>query len=183
LLVAVLLTSGLVVLTTSTPAMAVRNFDAGAIADQALARLGQYGGQCKQFANDMALAGSGGLVHLGGGYYYSDYSREGGVMVGSASAGKGDIIQLNGANVDTYYPGMHTAIIAQNLGNNQFDVVDSNWGSPANNQIVHRHNWNPYVTASASHLSVNIWRLGNTPSGGSSGGDPNANRAIVQDPS
>jgi hypothetical protein len=142
------------------PATAVQNFDNAAIADQALTHVGQSGGQCKPFANNMALAGSGGLVHLGGGYY-TDYQNAGGVRVSAAASAKGDIIQLNGANVDMYYNGMHTAIVVSYLGSNSFDVVDSNWGTPINNEIVHHHTWNPYTTASQYGLTVNIWQLGN----------------------
>ena len=143
----------------SANARAVNSFDNGAIADQGLALVGQSGGQCKQFANDMVYAASGGHTHLGGGYY-TDYQNAGGVMVSRDDAVKGDIIQLNGSNVDTYYTGMHTAIIVSYQGSNVFDVVDSNFGSPVNNQIVHHHTWNPYTTAKSYGLSVNIWRLG-----------------------
>lgn len=139
------------------PANATRNFSNAAIADQALTHVGQNGGQCKQFANNMAVAGSGGLVHLGGGYY-SDYAREGGIRVGAGAATKGDIIQLNGPSVDSFYSGMHTAIVVANLGGNSFDVVDSNWGTPS--EIVHHHTWNPFATAAQYGLAVNIWRLG-----------------------
>ena len=46
------------------PASATDNFSNSAIADQALARVGQTGGQCKQFANDIARLASGGTVTL-----------------------------------------------------------------------------------------------------------------------
>jgi hypothetical protein len=153
-----LFTTG-VVTVGAKPANAIDNFSNAAIADQALARVGQSGGQCKQFANDMARIASGGSVTLGGGYY-SDYQREGGQLQSSTSATKGDIIQLNGPNVDLYYTGMHTAIVVANLSGGSFDVVDSNSGSPLNNEIVHHHTWNPYSAASTRGLNVSIWRLG-----------------------
>src|SRR5947209_8174438 len=68
---------------------ALNGFDNAAIADQGLARVGQSGGQCKQFANDMVYAASGGRTHLGGGYY-TDYRNAGGVMVSRDEAAKGD---------------------------------------------------------------------------------------------
>ena len=128
--VVALIASLLVAVGTAPSAGAVKNFNNAAIADQALARVGQWGGQCKQFANDMAAAGSGGLVHLGGGYY-SDYQNAGGILVGVSAAAKGDIIQLNGPQLNSFYNGMHTAIVVSYLGNNTFDVVDSNWGRRA----------------------------------------------------
>jgi hypothetical protein len=127
-----------------------------AIADQALARIGSHGGQCKQFANDMARIASGGTIALGGGYY-SDYKREGGREVGAGQADKGDIIQLNSPySPDSFASGMHTAIVVANLGNGAFKVVDSNWVGP---ETVGTHVWNPYSRAAAKGLQVNIWHF------------------------
>jgi hypothetical protein len=127
-----------------------------AIADRALARVGTHGGQCKQFANDMARLASGGSITLGGGYY-SDYRREGGERVGAAEAVRGDIIQLNSpGSPDSFRSGMHTAIVVDNLGNNTFKVVDSNWVGP---ESVGTHVWNPYTRAASRGLSVNIWHF------------------------
>jgi hypothetical protein len=161
---------------TAAPAAAA-SFTNASIADQGLARVGQTGGQCKQFANDMVWAASGGTVGIGGGYY-APFANAGGTRVSASAAVKGDIIQLNKANDrETYYTGMHTAIVVSYQGSNTFDVVDSNWGTPVNNEIVKHHTWNPFTTASQYGLEVNIWRLGNVSAGG--GSSSNAARSDV----
>jgi hypothetical protein len=153
------------------------NFTNASIADQGLARVGQSGGQCKQFANDMVWAASSGTVGIGGGYY-APFSNAGGTRVSASAAVKGDIIQLNKAtDRETYYTGMHTAIVVSYQGSNTFDVVDSNWGTPLNNEIVKHHTWNPFTTASQYGLEVNIWRLGNVSADG--GTSSNASRSDV----
>jgi hypothetical protein len=156
-LVLTLLTALALVGLSAGQASATNSFANASIADQGLSHLGQNGGTCKQFANNMVSAASGGTVNIADGYYAS-YSNSGGTLDSASAAVKGDIIQLNNmSNPETYYNGMHTAIIVSNLGNNTFDVVDSNWGSYG---TVKEHNWNPYTTANQYGLTVNIWRLG-----------------------
>ncbi|MFJ6217096.1 hypothetical protein ACIQGZ_27750 [Streptomyces sp. NPDC092296] len=131
-------------------------FSTSSIADRALEKVGGYGGQCKQFVNDVVQEATGGSVSLGGGYY-SDYRREGGHRVSAANAVKGDVIQLNSASdPDTFYSGMHTAIVVANLGHHNFKVVDSNWVGPT---TVGTHTWNPYNRAADKGLKVNIWHF------------------------
>lgn len=156
------------------PALAVANFDQGKAVDLALTYVGGYGGkacqdanavafpydpgECKEFVRCIMKMASGDQVQLGGGYY-SDYAKYG-VAVSPAEATKGDVIQLNDpASPDGYKDGMHTALIVAPLGNNTFDVVDSNYVAK---YTAGRHNWNPFDTANAKGLVVNIWRLGNT---------------------
>ncbi|WP_377268070.1 hypothetical protein [Peterkaempfera sp. SMS 1(5)a] len=141
---------------TASPTTVTSTATASAIANKALAKVGTYGGQCKQFVNDMARKATGGRVALGGGYY-SDYKREGGHRVSAANAVKGDIIQLNSASSpDSFHSGMHTAIIVANLGHHKFKVVDSNW---VGHEMVGTHTFNPYTRAASKGLVVHIWHF------------------------
>ncbi len=146
----------------ATPAAAVAVRPASATfnpvdaANLGLTRVGQWGGQCKQWANDIFREASHGEVALGGGYF-SDYAREGGGRINSNDAWRGDIIQLNNPNDrDSYYNGMHTAIIVSNLGGGNYDVVDSNFNL---NEVITHHTWNPFTSAGRNGLEVNIWRF------------------------
>lgn len=141
---------------TSTATTAATSVDSASIADKALAQVGTYGGQCKQFVNDILARASHGSVTLGGGYY-SDYKREGGHRVSAKDAVKGDIIQLNVPGApDSFGSGMHTAIIVANLGHHKFQVVDSNW---VGHETVGTHVFNPYTRAASRGLKVNIWHF------------------------
>ncbi|WP_410627899.1 hypothetical protein [Amycolatopsis sp. cmx-8-4] len=125
-------------------------------ANLGLTRVGQHGGQCKQWVNDIFREASHGQVNLGGGYF-SDYAREGGGRINAGNAWRGDIIQLNNpGNRDGYYNGMHTAIIVSNLGSGNYDVVDSNYSL---NEIIGHHTWNPFTSATRNGLEVNVWRF------------------------
>jgi hypothetical protein len=108
--------------------------------------------------------GSGGAVVPYG--YQQGFANAGGTEVASAQAVRGDVIQVTPAGStdataeSMYNPAdpstkLHTAIIRQNLGGGNFAVIDSNWN---NNQLVLRHNLNPYSWASGS--VIKIWRLG-----------------------
>jgi hypothetical protein len=136
------------------------------IADIALSELGRNRftpgpldhGQCKQSVNDWVAAASGGTQRLGGDYY-GNYARNGGVQVSRDAAVKGDIIQLdNPSDTRNYYRGMHTAVVvSHNAGSNSFDVVDSNFQL---DDVVRRHNWDPYAAAARYGLRITIWRMG-----------------------
>ena len=127
------------------------------IAEIALGRLGQYGGECKEAVNVWVGIASGGSERLGGDYL-ANYRAEGGQEVSRDQSVEGDIIQLNGPNGRYYYEGMHTAVVvSHSQGSNNFVVVDSNWNWQ---KKVTKHEWNPYITAAAHGLSVHIWRMG-----------------------
>jgi hypothetical protein len=136
------------------------------IADIALSELGHNRftpgaldhGQCKQSVNDWVAAASGGTQRLGGDYY-GNYARNGGVQIARDAAVKGDIIQLdNPADTRSYYHGMHTAVVvSHNAGSNAFDVVDSNFKL---DDVVRRHDWDPYAAAAKYGLRITIWRMG-----------------------
>jgi hypothetical protein len=127
------------------------------IAEVGLARLGQYGGQCKEAVNIWVAIASNGTQHLGGDYL-ANYRAQGGSEVGRDAAVAGDVIQLNGPDGRYYYEGMHTAVVVSHAaGSSNFLVVDSNWNW---HETVTRHEWNPYASAAAHGLSVHIWRMG-----------------------
>jgi hypothetical protein len=136
------------------------------IAEVALARVGQKGGQCKEAVNIWVALASNGTQHLGGDYL-QNYRNEGGHEVSRDEAVEGDIIQLNGPNGNYYYEGMHTAVVVSHtVGSETFEVVDSNYEW---NEIIREHAWNPYTIAKRYGLTVHIWRMGSAGSPGSSG--------------
>ncbi|MEV0457310.1 FG-GAP repeat domain-containing protein [Catellatospora methionotrophica] len=127
-------------------ASAVGSYDNAAIANLALSRLGQQGGQCKTFANNIVWEASGHTQWPAPGYS-SGFAAAGGVEVTAATAAKGDIIQVGES--DNASP-LHTAIVVVNKGGNTFNVVDSNWNWTT---TVKQHDWTPPAGA-------RIWRMG-----------------------
>jgi uncharacterized repeat protein (TIGR02543 family) len=126
----------------------------GTIADKGVSHDNQTGGQCKVFAQTVVREAGG---TLGAGYRQC-YFNAGGTEISPGSALRGDFIQLNNdSNPENYYDGMHTAIVLQNLGSGNYQVVDSNWNL---DEIVHIHNWNPSNQASSHGLSAHFYRLG-----------------------
>jgi hypothetical protein len=121
--------------------------------------LGDTWGQCKAFVQKVVSDASGpGGPPLEQGYQncYLKIGRE----IQSSEATRGDIIQLNKASdPENYYTGMHTAIVLENYGGNNFKVVDSNWKLDTTVRI---HDWNPYNMASKHGLQVHFYRLGET---------------------
>jgi len=115
--------------------------------------LGDTWGQCKAFVQK--------VVRQAGGSLDKEYQKcylEVGRVVQSNEATRGDIIQLNKASdPEAYYTGMHTAIVLENYGGNNFKVVDSNWNFDTTVRI---HDWNPYNMASTHGLQVHFYRLG-----------------------
>ncbi len=124
------------------------------IANQALSHLGQNGGQCKPFLQNV-VAEQGDILGAG---YRQCYLNLGFEVVNHVNATRGDIIQIyRDSNPENFETGMHTAIILDNNGNGTFDVVDSNWISA---NTVGQHLWNPYAWASGYGLHVHIFRIG-----------------------
>lgn len=114
--------------------------------------------QCKQFVS-CAVAKAYGRNIQGG--YYSPYLNNGFVKVSRADARAGDVVQLNkSTNRETFYTGMHTAILAGGFGgDNTATVVDSNYGGdPRGSEVVRKHSWDPYLKASQHGLQVSIFR-------------------------
>ncbi|MET9632526.1 hypothetical protein ABZX92_34225 [Lentzea sp. NPDC006480] len=142
-------------LSLTTATQASPTFNPVNAANLAASRQGQWGDQCKQFVNDIFREASRGEVALGGGYY-SDFVKEGFGRIDPSAAWRGDVIQINVRGYgDRYEPGMHTAIVMDNLGGGWFNVVDSNW---QNDEIIRVHQWNPHTYAAQRGMEVNVWR-------------------------
>ena len=167
LFAAVLISAGMVAVPQQ--AHAVDTMPNGAIADRVLSYVGRwggqicrdagssstFGGQCKEAVRCALLLASNGRIRTGGGYY-SDYLRAGGQLVSAAQAQKGDIIQLNGQGLDTYYRGMHTAVVMGAFRGEVVNVVDSNYYG---DEVVRQHDWNPFDQARRFGLTVRVWRM------------------------
>ncbi|MFL1376434.1 MULTISPECIES: hypothetical protein [unclassified Nocardiopsis] len=132
-----------------SPALAVGQYANERIADIALSRVGQRGGQCKEFANVVVRDASGGSQWPAPGYH-SGFQRAGGVTVTTANARKGDIIQVGNDENGR----LHTAIVVSNQGGGSFWVVDSNWVS---NETVGQHAFN---LSWGNGRDTRIWRMG-----------------------
>ena len=121
-----------------TPAAAVGSYDNAAIADYALARVGQWGGQCRQFVNDVVWAVSGGTQSIGGGNGAFPNLAANGIEITDINAlVKGDVVQFENSPVVAW---LHTFIIVSHASGNTFNVVDSNWDiGSGNNEYIHAH--------------------------------------------
>ena len=134
------------------------------IADKAVSyegqNLGDTWGQCKAFVQTV-IREAGGSLGTGYRQCYLNVGNE----IQSNDATRGDIIQLNKDSdpecklIGGVYPGMHTAIVLENYGGNNFKVVDSNWIAV---YTVGIHPWNPFTWASKPKhgLQVHFYRLG-----------------------
>jgi hypothetical protein len=172
------------VLTAAPPdAQAAGLYSNASIADRALRYVGQWGGeacraagkldnhntgrtvggygagQCKTFVNCVVWLASGGTQYPAGGYS-SGFKAAGGIEVTRGTAVKGDIIQVGESNTASV---LHTAIVVQNKGGGVFNVVDSNFGSSVNNEMVKQHDWLPPSNA-------RFWRMGAVTDSGTGGG-------------
>ncbi len=136
----------------------------GPIAATALHYLGTHGGQCWTFMQQVVFEATGRHVGFD---YRQGYFEAGAVEVSANEATNGDIIQIaSDANTrpSASYPGLHTAIILENLGGGRFDAVDSNqsWDE----MVSLRPNYDPYGAAARYGLDVHIYRI---PGGGPGG--------------
>lgn len=162
---------GGLILVHASPASA---FSTGAIADEAERYPnGSHQGQCIVFVAKVLRDVSGGSINISA-YahgYQGTFSANGARQVSSSEAGRGDIIQVTPAGTSDSWKGpermpLHTAIITQNLGGGNFNVIDSNWSS-TNDELVRRHSLNPYSWAASKPGGgiVKIWRFGSSGSG------------------
>ncbi|MFA7249097.1 MAG: SH3 domain-containing protein [Dehalococcoidia bacterium] len=134
----------------------------GAIARTALAAVNQQRGECFLWVRAVVQAAVGRTI----GYdYHAGYLQAGGIEVPLATARDGDLIQIanpasTSANVD--YPGLHTAIVLDNLGGGKFRVIDSNMNFDG---IVHiREDYVPTeIAARYPGLVVRVYRIEGTP--------------------
>jgi hypothetical protein len=128
------------------------------IAIEAESHIGEIGGQCKVFVQNVANAVG---ITLGPGYRQAYLNAGIEVMVNEAS--RGDIIQLTNPTDPengTDYT-LHTAIIIAVLEGGNFKIVDSNWGF---DEVVTRRTYNPISDASSRGLEARFYRLGQVPS-------------------
>ena len=139
--------------------LTIKSISNNKIADIAVScegqNLGNPWGQCKAFVQKVVREAGG---SLGTGYRqcYLNVGRE----IQSNEATRGDIIQLNkDSDPEKYYYGMHTAIVLENYGDNNFKVADSNWNLTPDT-TVRIHAWNPFTWASKHGLQVHFYRLG-----------------------
>lgn len=130
-----------------------------------------HGGQCIRFVREVLRKVSGGRVFISAyaSGYQGTFKANGGNVVSSAAAAKGDVIQITPPRTSDSWKGpermpLHTAIVRRNLGGGNFSVIDSNY-SLNNDELVRRHSLNPYSMARRyGGGTVRIWRMGSTPS-------------------
>lgn len=134
----------------------------GAIAKMALTSISQNRGQCFLWVRDVVKVAVSRTI----GYdYHGGYLQAGAIEVPLLSAKDGDIIQVtNPANTkgDADYPGLHTAIVLDNLGNGKFRAIDSN--SNYDGIVRIRDQYNPAeLSARYPGLVVRVYRIEGTP--------------------
>ncbi|HYH74587.1 MAG TPA: hypothetical protein VD735_01365 [Candidatus Saccharimonadales bacterium] len=126
-------------LSVVTPAQAVGSYDNALIADEALSRVGQNGGQCRAFVNaiiDQVSGGSQQPYTAGNKSYFQTFIDEDGVRItNSADLRKGDVVQKEEWDSS---PGLHTWIIVSHINGNTWNVVDSNHDSDGKVQNYNR---------------------------------------------
>ena len=131
------------------------------VAATALKYDGTYQGECWPFVLRVVLEATGRQIGFD---YRQGFFDAGAVEVSLAEARSGDIIQIaddSNTSPGADYPGLHTSIIYEVLGNGVFNVVDSNsqWDG-----IVHRRtDYDPVAYAARySGLSFHIYRITGT---------------------
>ncbi|MDA0301905.1 MAG: SH3 domain-containing protein [Chloroflexi bacterium] len=148
------------VASAQTPPASTQNY--GAIAKTALPMLHQQRGQCFPWVRAVVQSALGRVM---GNDYHHGYLQAGGIEVPLVNARHGDIIQVtNPANTawDADYPGLHTAIVLDNLGNGKFRVIDSN--SEYDGVVRVRDNYNPAeLSTRQPGLVVRVYRIEGAP--------------------
>ncbi|MFA5318042.1 MAG: hypothetical protein WC323_01005, partial [Patescibacteria group bacterium] len=117
-------------------------------------------GQCKTFVQNVVRWAGG--PEIGAGYKecYEIAGRE----INSSEAVRGDIIQVSSdTKPETDDSKVHTAIVLQNYGSGNYQVVDSNFVPPYGLTVA-IHDWNPLAKASAG-FSPHFYRVGVVPIG------------------
>ncbi len=98
----------------------------GAIAQQALAAVDQYRGECFPWVRSVVQAAIGRTI---GSDYHGGYLQAGAAEVPLLNAHDGDVIQIANPGITSgsvNYPGLHTAIVLDNYGDGSFRVIDAN---------------------------------------------------------
>ena len=134
------------------------------IVQVALKYVGQHGGQCWIFAQNVVREATG--IQMGFDYrqgFLAPLQGPGAIEVSAVDAQPGDIIQIaNDADTspDADYPGLHTSIIVQNNGDGTFDVVDSNFNF--DETVTEHDGYNPAADAARYGLEFHIYRFPTT---------------------
>lgn len=176
---AAILAAVVAVLALAVPGMAAADSPSSQpspIAATALKYDGTYQGQCWEFVKKVVLEATGKSIGFD---YRQGFLDAGAVEVPAGQAASGDIIQIaNDADTSPSadYPGLHTSIVLNVLGNGTFDVVDSNMNFDG---IVHvRKGYDPGAAAGRyPGLSFHIYRIS-----GGSGASPAARSGPVLTP-
>lgn len=134
-----------------------------AIASQALLDLDTYQGQCYTWMQRVVSAAIGVDV---GNDYRQGYLDAGFVEVSLADADLGDIIQIDDdsdTDGSSEFPGLHTLIVLQNLGDGTFTGVDANQN--LDGMVRFRENYDPAAMAARyDGASFHVYRYSGTPS-------------------
>ena len=137
------------------------------IARTALSYEGTYQGECWPFVRRVVLEATGKAIGFD---YRLGFFEAGATEVSAADARSGDIIQIaNDGNTapDADYPGLHTSIVLDNLGNGLFNVIDSNW--KWDGIVRQRPGYRPADMAAAQGLNYHIYRITGSPGSGGPG--------------
>jgi hypothetical protein len=142
----------------------------GSIATTGVAYVGTYQGQCWTFVKKVVAEATGRVIGFD---YRQGFFEAGAVEVTPEEARNGDVIQVaddSYTGPDADYPGLHTSIVLENLGDGRFDVVDSN--SRWDGMVRLRPGYDPFGHAAAHGLEVHIYRIPETPDGPGPSGPP-----------
>lgn len=118
---------------------------------------GTWQGECWAFVKKVVREATGQEMGFD---YRQGYFDAGATEVTVATAQPGDIIQIandfnSGPNAD--YPGLHSSIVVENLGNGLFHVIDSNQNYDG--MVHHRSDYSPSASAARYGLSFHIYRI------------------------
>ena len=159
-LAAILVAVVAVLLLSTVPASAAP--PSSRIAATAIGYEGTWQGECWAFVKKVVKEATGREMGFD---YRQGFFDAGAIEVRWDQAQSGDIVQIaNDADTsaNASYKGLHTAIIAENLGDGRFNIVDSNQNFDG---MVHRRtSYNPAENAARSGLSYHIYRITGSPS-------------------
>lgn len=127
------------------------------IAAAAMKYVGQWGGECWPWMRAVVLEATGKTIGFD---YREGFWEAGAVEVSEADARQGDIIQFaldSNTAWDADYPGLHTAIVLENLGGGRFTVIDSN--SQFDGIVRIRTDFYPKTRAAERGLQYHIYRV------------------------
>jgi hypothetical protein len=147
---------------TAEAAPALESASLGPVAQTGAADIGQFGGECFPWVQRVVQEATGITI---GPDYRVGYLEAGAIEVPLTNAQHGDIIQL-ADDRDTAptadYPGLHTAIVLDNVGSGKFRVLESN--ANFDGIVGVRDNWAPLEAASRHPgISVHVYRLPASP--------------------